>query len=329
MTDSIVLSSRVRLARNFADMPFPSRQNEIWAAEAVRRVSEAVAAAPDGRRFRLLRLSDMTDIERMALVEKHLISLDLLKKTDTAAVLLRDDERVSVMVGEEDHVRIQGLTSGMALQEAADLSDGVDDAIDERAAYAFDEQIGYLTACPTNAGTGLRASVMLHLPALSMAGQMGGIAQASGKVGLTVRGLYGEGSEALGCLYQLSNQITLGRTEEDIRLGLASAAAQVIDREKQMRVYLMERSRLPVSDRVMRSVGTLLFSRQLPTAEFMRLWSDALLASDLGLWAKDAQPILATLVHAQPGMLQMQAGGPIPAEDRDEMRAAYVRRALG
>ena len=204
----VVLSSRVRLARNHADLPFPGVMDEEAAQESIRRAVHAM----DARGMRLLRMANLSPIQRQVLVERHLISLDLLRNAETAAALVQDDESVCVMINEEDHLRIQALKSGFALKETAMLAFAADDLMGDSLHYAFDAEWGFLTSCPTNTGTGMRASTMLHLPALTWSGEMSKVSQVIGKLGLTIRGLYGEGSEAQGDIYQLSNQITLGRS---------------------------------------------------------------------------------------------------------------------
>ena len=208
----VVISSRVRLARNYQDLPFSPKLTREAASEVVSRAHEAMKNSPEGGAFTLLRINDLGDDERRRLVEHHLISYDLLKYPQRSAALISSGETVSVMLNEEDHLRIQGLLPGMQLERSAQLAFTADDALGAQSVYAFDPQWGYLTSCPTNVGTGMRASAMLHLPAISENGQIGVIMQAVAKLGLTVRGLYGEGSEAQGNLYQLYNQVTLGRS---------------------------------------------------------------------------------------------------------------------
>lgn len=210
----IVISSRVRLARNYADIPFRPKASEEQGEECIRRTLDALREVPETYRFVQLRSADA--LEKMALVESHLISPDLAEHDAEGAALIRRDDRVSVMLNEEDHLRIQAFGSGEQLQQAAEDAFAVENVLQRRLSFAFDRQLGYLTACPTNIGTGLRASVMLHLPMLTILKQMGKVNQLASKLGLTIRGIYGEGSEAQGYLYQLSNQVTLGRTEQEI-----------------------------------------------------------------------------------------------------------------
>lgn len=325
----IAITSRVRLARNYRDIPFPPMMNEIWAGESVRRTQDALGAVPQGREFSVRRLGDISENERMQMVEHHRISPALMAKGDGAAVILSKGGDISIMVNEEDHLRIQAILPGLSLDECYRRADEVDDWIERGADYAFDPELGYLTSCPTNTGTGLRGSVMLHLPVLSMIRQMGPIMQAVAKIGLTVRGLYGEGSEAAGCLYQISNQVTLGRAEEDILDSLEATARQLIEREGEARQKLLSQNRLELEDRLMRSWGIFTNARKLDSREFMKLISDVRLAVDLGVLPEDLRPGIDNLMEdAQPASLNLRFGGSVPAQDRDRLRAQVVRETM-
>ncbi len=327
----VAISSRVRLARNFADIPFPPMMNDINAEKVIDTASQAIRSG--GNDYLVCHLRDMPKLERLKLMEHHRISPGLLKKTETAAVLLSKDDTVSVMVNEEDHLRIQAILPGLDLTGCARLAGEIDDRIEARADYAFDQNLGYLTTCPTNTGTGLRGSVMLHLPALTMLGQVGPITQAIGKIGLTVRGLYGEGSEAAGCLYQLSNQVTLGRTEEDILASLHATAMQVIDAEREARKSLMANKQLETEDMIMRSWGIFTNARRMDSKEFMKLWSDVRLGVDLGIIKHtDAKTLNALMEEVQPASLITRAGKDakdIPPHERDALRCDTIREKIG
>lgn len=329
LIDDVILSSRVRLARNFEDIPFPSMMNEIWAQESVRRTLEAVDELPDARGYTLLRLNEMDKPARQKLVEHHLISRDLLSHADVAAVFLSREKTISIMVNEEDHLRIQAIMPGAKVRQAAVLARSVDDAMESRVRFAFDEQLGYLTACPTNTGSGMRASQMLHLPALSSARKMGAVTQAVDKFGLTIRGLYGEGSQAFGNLYQVSNQVTLGRTEEELVGTIKSVGRQLADMEIDARTKLMEGDRAALEDRLLRSYGILLYARRLTAKEFMQRWSDVRLASSLDLLSIPAGVIDQLLYSAQDGGILTEAGRELAQPRIDELRAEMVRKALG
>ena len=232
----IVIGSRVRLARNLSGIPFPA----VASDESLRRVVELVERATkqleSADRYEFVRLSEVPILERQLLIEKHLISPQHAEQVKHKAVVLRDDEAVSIMVNEEDHLRIQALFPGMQPHEAWALCSKVDDAYDAHLPYAFNEERGYLTACPTNVGTGMRASLMVHLPALAMTRQIPRVLQIVSQFGLAVRGLYGEGTEAQGNIFQFSNQVTLGRTEEEILQNLVDVTRQIIEQERQARV---------------------------------------------------------------------------------------------
>lgn len=325
---SCVISTRVRLARNYADLPFPNRMNDVQASEAIRRTMDAVGKSACGREMNLRRMADIGDLERRTLVERHLISNELANNAESA-VLMNKAQTLSVMINEEDHLRIQAILPGLCLKEAMAQAEKIDNAIALTEKIAFHEKLGYLTACPTNTGTGMRASVMLHLPAITLAGQADAISAAMSRLGLTVRGFYGEGTQAQGSLYQLSNQVTLGKTEEDILSFMDSAAKEMLTREEEMRENLLSAERGKLEDRLMRSYGILLYARRLSTGEFMRLSSDVLLALDLGfIQGVDAHVLHALQTNVQPAMLTLRVGHNLGSEERDEKRADLVRQTL-
>lgn len=234
---------------------------------------------------------------------------------------------VYVMINEEDHLRIQAILPGLSLGEALEKANRTDDAL-ERGGYAFDPRYGYLTACPTNAGTGMRASVMLHLPALTLLSQIGPIIRSVSRIGLTVRGIYGEGSQANGNMYQLSNQVTLGRNESEILHALGEAALQVMQRERDARKLMLERNRIGLEDRLLRSYGILSNARKMSLREFMQRMSDVRLAMDLSLLPLQADTLDALLLDAQPAALQRRAGEELSAEEQNVQRANLVREEL-
>ena len=327
--NDVVLSSRVRLARNHQDIPFPTMMNDVWAAESVRRVTDAVAGADDASAYRMVRLADISPMARQALVERHLISRDLGQRADIAAALIRQGDQVSIMVNEEDHLRIQAILPGDQLADAAALARTVDECIEKRVEYAFDEQLGYLTTCPTNTGSGMRASEMLHLPALTMTGQMGAVNQGVSKLGLTIRGLYGEGSDALGNLYQVSNQVTLGRTEQEIVEAIVAVSKQLADLERRQRENLRKRDPVAIEDQLMRSVGIFTHARRMDSKEFMQRWSDVRLASSLGMVAFSLEQLDALLYTAQPACIAERAERELTAQQRDQARAQHIREHCG
>ncbi|WP_026693293.1 protein arginine kinase [Peribacillus kribbensis] len=327
----IVLSSRIRLARNLKDYKFPiifSREEaqEIihWAERRLSRNSYQ-----ENGHFEFLGMDSLKPIEKRVLVEKHLISPNLAESSPYGAVLLSANEEISVMINEEDHIRIQCLYPGLQLVEALKTAGGIDDWIEEQGTYAFDEERGYLTSCPTNVGTGLRASVMMHLPGLVLTRQINRIIPAINQLGLVVRGIYGEGSEALGNLFQISNQITLGKPEEDIVADLLSVVEQIIERERVAREALVKTSDIQLEDRVFRSYGILANSRIIESKEAAKCLSDLRLGIDLGYIKDISKTILNELmILTQPGFLQQYAGGPLKADERDIRRAALIRERL-
>lgn len=281
--EDIVVSSRVRLARNYHDLPFSNAQNPENAQLCINRARQALGAADAAEQghYNLFALRDMTKMDRLSLMEQHLISRDLLQHSETGAALVRDDRQVSVMVNEEDHLRIQAMLNGLALQDAARLAFHAEDQLSQVCDFSFDVQLGYLTACPTNTGTGMRASVMLHLPMLTRFKKMGDVTQSVAKVGLTIRGIYGEGSEALGDLYQVSNQVTLGRTEDEILEAVTAVGQQLIDMERSLRKSAAQEG-LDLQDTLWRSYGVLRYAQQMPASEFMEHWSNLRLGAALG-----------------------------------------------
>ncbi|GAE31455.1 ATP:guanido phosphotransferase YacI [Halalkalibacter hemicellulosilyticusJCM 9152] len=277
----------------------------------------------------MFHVDDMKANEKRVLVEKHLISPHLADHAKHGAVLLDRDQSVSIMVNEEDHLRIQCLLPGFQLDEGLKKASNIDDWVEKRVTYAFDEKRGYLTSCPTNVGTGLRASVMMHLPALAMTQQLNRILPAINQLGLVVRGIYGEGSEALGNLFQVSNQLTLGKSEQDIVEDLQGVVAQLIQQERVARQLLIEQSKLQLEDRVYRSFGILAHSRMIESKEATQRLSNVRLGIDLGLLKGLSGNILNELmILTQPGFLQQYAQEVLTPEQRDERRATLIRERL-
>jgi len=327
----IVISSRIRLARNLKDLPFPTLATNVHAQEVLDRVktvlkSDTLRAAGN---FDMLLLDGIDELDKKVLVEKHLISPALVSEAKKGAVILSENESISIMVNEEDHLRIQVLRPGFQLKEAWEQADKIDDIFESQLDYAFDEQRGYLTSCPTNVGTGMRASVMMHLPALVMTQQINRILAAISKVGLVVRGLYGEGSEATGNLFQVSNQITLGQSEEDIIENLHNVASQIVSQERAAREKLLAESRVRILDRVSRSYGILTNAAVIDSKEAAQRLSDVRLGVDLGLIKSTGpQALNELLVMTQPGYLQLYAGGLLTPDERDVRRAELIRSRL-
>jgi len=325
--DDVVITSRVRLARNYPDAPFPDHCNDEQAQIITDRTLEAFKHIEGDLRYQQLRWMDESG--RKALVERHLISPDLAKNVEHGAVLMTSDDSLSVMIHEEDHLRIQSLMPGLQLRQAGERCMAVARALEESCAMAFAAMLGYLTCCPTNLGTGMRASVMMRLPAATMTGQVKTLLESVDKMGLTIRGLYGEGSEALGAIYQISNRVTLGLSEEDIITAVQLVVEQLIEAERSIRRQLVDGRKLELQDRVMRSYGIMSQAYRLTTREMMERLSDVWLAVDLG-WIPELsqETLLSLLVDAQPASLQQRAGHALNEQQRDIMRAAFVREAL-
>ncbi len=326
MPETIALTSRIRLARNYEDIPFPPRMGEGMAQKVLDRTMQSLNGASGLGAAHMVRMAELSQSAREELVEQHRISPELSRKDDGALVELMQGS-VYVMVNEEDHLRIQAILPGLSLGEALDLANRTDDAL-EKGGYAFDDRYGYLTACPTNAGTGMRASVMLHLPALTLLSQIGPIIRTVSRIGLTVRGIYGEGSQANGNMYQLSNQVTLGRNESEIVHALDEAALQVMQREREARASMLDRNALGTEDRLLRSYGILCNARRMTLREFMQRISDLRLAMDLGFVEVDPKTLDDLMLEAQPAAILRREGKPLSDEEQNAKRADLVRAAL-
>lgn len=327
----IVLSSRIRFARNLDEYNFPTLFTNGEAEAVIGTIMERVnsSSLSSGGKMELIKMDEIPPLQKRVLVEKHLISPHLAENAVHGACLLSENEEISIMINEEDHIRIQCLFPGFQLTEALKAANEIDDWLEEHVNYAFDEDFGYLTSCPTNAGTGLRASVMMHLPGLVMTQQINRIVPAINQLGLVVRGIYGEGSEALGNIFQISNQITLGKSEEDIVEDLKSVVSQIISQERSAREALAKTSNIQLEDRVFRSYGILANSRIIETKEAAQCLSDLRLGIDMGYIKNISKSILNELmILTQPGFLQQYAGGPLRPNERDIRRAALIRERL-
>lgn len=326
----IVLSSRVRLARNMTDFRFSTLYSSEEAKEIVDRVKDKLSLYPKNLgELEFLPTSEIQPLQKRVLMEKHLISPNLAEDTNHGAVLLSSEEDISIMVNEEDHIRIQCLYPGLQLKEALQRANQIDDWFESEFDFAFDEKHGYLTTCPTNVGTGLRASVMMHLPGLVLTQQLNRIIPAINQLGLVVRGIYGEGSEALGNIFQISNQTTLGKSEEDIVEDLLSVVKQIIDKEHSARDALVKTSNIQLEDRIFRSLGVLEHSRIIESKEAAKCLSDVRLGIDLGYIKVISKNILNELmILTQPGFLQQYSGGPLRPNERDIRRSSLIRERI-
>lgn len=321
----VVLSSRVRVARNLADIPFPSAMSDADAKAVFHAVKLAIAKRTD---IEFIWLSELSDVEREILMEKHLISPEFLQEYEKKAVMLSEDQTMSIMLNEEDHLRIQCLLPGLQLDRSWKLVNELDNILEHTLDYAFSEKLGYLTSCLTNVGTGLRVSAMLHLPALTMMNQISSVMNAVAKLGLAVRGLYGEGSDAKGNLYQVSNQVTLGHTEEEIVQNLSSVIKQLVEKERKARELLYAEQKYHLEDRIFRSYGTLKYARLLSSDESMKLISDVRLGVSLKIIDLKLGMINELMIATRTSYLKKYAKKEIGAQERDVLRAAIVRNKI-
>lgn len=325
----IVISSRIRLARNLAAFPFTNRASGYQKAEIEAMLRDRIAKLDHEPKLGYLNVPGLSNLDRQFLVERQLISRELAAADGPRGVALLPQETVSVMVNEEDHLRLQVMRSGFALDEAWQEIDRMDDLIETRVNYAFSEEFGYLTACPTNVGTGMRSSVMLHLPALEHTKQIEKVFRALQKINLAVRGLYGEGSRASGHFYQISNQVTLGKSETAILNEIHGVIPQIVAYERQARQSWLRDNRQGLSDKVARAYGTLCSATMMTSEETMELLSFVRLGINLGLVEDLTIPTINELfIHTQPAHLQKLMGASLDGEERNAARARYLRRRL-
>ena len=326
----IVLSTRVRLARNVAGRPFASRlrPEERQELEAYLRKAVLTALGPDHVTW--FELADMPEIDRRCLVERHLISRELAAAEGQRGVAIDAAQRMAIMANEEDHLRLQVIFPGVQLQEAWLEADSIDNRLEEQVTYAFSPKLGYLTACPTNVGTAMRASVMLHLPSLALTKQIEKVFRAVARMRLAVRGLYGEGTQATGDIYQISNQASLGRSEEDILKTLGAVIPQIVAYEQQARQVLADESPMPLDDRIFRAWGILTHARTISSDETLALLSAVRLGVHLGrLQGVNIGTINDLFLLTRPGHIQKIRGAELSESQRDVARAEYIRKRLG
>ena len=325
----IVLSSRARLARNLSQYPFTSRASDEQKRELEAFLKRKVMAASLTPDMRYVNLEHIPSVDRLLLVERHLISREHAAAEGARGVAFGRRETISLMVNEEDHLRIQVIASGLQLKEAWHDIDTVDRTLEKELNYAFSTRFGYLPACPTNVGTGLRASVMLHLPALAMTRQIEKVFNAVSKLNLAVRGLYGEGTQASGDLYQISNQITLGHTEEDIVERVSSVIPKISDYERRAREALLNENREKLQDRVSRSYSLLRSAYVISSEETMHLLSQVRMGVNLRLLEDvPIKTINELFVLALPAHLQKLEGTDLDSEQRNVVRARFLRERL-
>ncbi len=321
-----VFSSRIRLARNLDKIIFSNWANKKQQEQALAVVEQPVRELEAIKNGMFLRMSEMSNVDKQLLVERHLISREHVQEADAKAVAISKDEAVSIMINEEDHMRIQILQPGFDLDRCWDRAQEVDTELGKRLTFAFSPRYGYLTACPTNTGTGLRASVMLHLPALVLTKQINRVIQAVIKLGLTVRGLFGEGTEATGNFFQISNQVSLGRSEEEIIDNIKRIIKQIMEYEQNARQSLITKNRSSLEDQVWRSYGILKNAHVMSSSEATELLSNLRLGMDLGMLKEVNQKVINELfILIQPAHLQKFEDKNLSAQQRDVKRAELIR----
>jgi len=327
--DRIVMSSRVRLARNLKDSAFPGWAKKPERVRVLELIQPAVQALPEMKEAFAESMDSLSTLDKQILVERHLISREHAAKSAGSGLVLNRDETLCVMINEEDHLRMQALRPGLQLRQAWTAVDQADSTLERKLDYAFSTDWGYLTACPTNIGTGIRVSAMLHLPGLVLAEQINPIIQSVNKLGLAVRGLYGEGTEALGNVFQVSNQMTLGESESAIVERLEKVLAQIIEHEENARATLLEKKPKMVFNHIGRAYGILANAHSISSKETMNLLSLMRLGVDVGLFPGVDRALVDELfILTQPAHLQKQHTEKLSAEERDVLRADMVRERL-
>jgi protein arginine kinase len=327
--DRIVMSSRVRLARNIKEAAFPGWAKKPERIRVLELIRPAVEGLPEMKDAFSQTMDSLSTLDKQILVERHLISREHAAKSAGSGLVLNREETLCFMINEEDHLRMQALRPGLQLRQAWTAIDQADSALEKKLEYAFSSDMGYLTACPTNIGTGIRVSAMLHLPGLVLAEQINPIIQSVNKLGLAVRGLYGEGTEALGNVFQVSNQMTLGESEGSIVERLEKVLAQIIEHEENARGTLLEKKHKMVFNHIGRAYGILANAHSISSKETMNLLSLMQMGVDVGLFpGVDRSLVDELFILTQPAHLQKQHSEKLSAEERDLLRADMVRERL-
>lgn len=322
----VVLSSRVRLARNIEGIPFPERSTQEQQDKVIGICKNAVFDSDI--KLNYIDIGAMKDYEKQAIAECHIISPQMMDNSIKRGLLLSDDSSVSVLVNEEDHLRIQCMSAGLELERCFEMANRIDDSIEQTADFAFDSQFGYLTCCPTNVGTGMRASVMVHLPALTISGGINSVIDSLSQLGMTVRGIFGEGSKAAGDIYQISNQTTLGESEENILERFEQIITEVIGKERELRTNIYNADKYHIEDKLMRSFGILTNAVILTSAEAMTRLSDVRFATELGIIEDMSLQKLNTAIYAVlPANIVKNYNLTDPVE-RDLKRAEIIKEIL-
>lgn len=325
----IVISSRVRLARNFPDLPFPHWANKKQEEEIVEKAKLAISAVPLLKNSAFFMLSELDNLDKQFLVERHLMSHELAMRSEGKAICLTKNEVISIMINEEDHLRIQVMESGFELNDVWQIINKLDDDLFKKSPFAFSKDLGFLTACPTNTGTGMRGSVMLHLPALVMTRQINRVLDAIAKLSFTTRGLYGEGTQASGNFFQISNQVSLGQKEEEIISNIEGVIKQIIDQENTARQNLISKHRPKLEDKIWRSYGTLMNAHIITSQETVELLSMLRLGQDLGIIKGIERSLInELLISTQPAHLQKIEKNKLSPQERDVKRADLIREKI-
>ncbi len=324
--NDMIISTRVRLARNLADFAFAAKLSPQDGEQIIELVWKALA--PIAKEFTLYKIHKLSPVKQQALIEKHLISPDLTGGSFPRAAIINKDESISIMVNEEDHIRIQCLSPGFAPDATWDMANKIDDLISESLNYAFHEKFGYLTSCPTNTGTGLRISAMVHLPAIAVSGRMTGLLSQAVKSGMAVRGLYGEGTDAQGNFYQISNQVTLGFSEEELIERFNKVVFAVCEVESSLRKQLSKDIPAKLVDRIWRSYGNMQYAYMLSGKELLNLISDVRLGIYLGILKEiPFQKLTSLMVITMPANITGSAVS-LTVEQRDMKRAQIVKELI-
>lgn len=324
----VVMSTRIRLARNIADIPFTNRYTKEQAESILRKMEEIVPSIGYG--LKMIRMKNCDDITKQSLVEKHMISPEFASKNqiEAKAIIVNEEENICIMIGEEDHLRLQVFHEGLDLESALALAIEIDEKLNAQLNYACHAEYGYLTACPTNVGTAMRASVMVHLPGLSLTGNIGKVLNVVGNFGMTIRGVYGEGSQSQGDIYQISNNQTLGVSEKEIIKNLKMMTEKVIGQERLARKALGSKA-LELEDAVYRAYGILTNARKLTSEECMKLVSEVKLGTDLGIIRELNDFKVKQLdLYTKPANLQKYVGEMLDAYRRDCKRAEVIQQII-
>ncbi|WP_409069049.1 protein arginine kinase [Clostridium sp. FAM 1755] len=329
LNDNMVLSSRIRLARNIDKAPFPNKIDNKNGRDIIYKIENEFYKEVTKDEFKTIYLWNLEKKEINSLLEKHIISFNLINNIDKAAVIIDSSEENSIMINEEDHIRIQSITKGFNLEKAFEKANGIDNMIEKNIDLAFDKDLGYLTSCPTNIGTGLRASVMIHLPALSMNNRMSALLNAISQLGMTVRGIYGEGSKALGNIYQISNQITLGLDETEIINNLKAVINQIINEENIARQKFIESYEYEIKDKIYRSLALLESAILLDNLECLNYISNVKLGIEMSIIKDiDENVINKLIVDTQPANLNKIYDKEMTEKESRYYRAMLVKERL-